>query len=354
MKKFNDTSLNNEKSNLIDNLKILFDNDILLSKYFSIDAKSFWLSIKPIWTNLILSRINEIIFEIDMAQYFLKKNKIKSIIVFSEVGMTERIMISIGKKYSIPIFLLQVGHHWDTPEALELNIAHTTYPVISDKFLVWGKICEQDAITTASMKPENVIPIGSPRYDGLFGTKNFDKDYVLFAITGPRETNVRDLKVKSYLDHENSIKQICEIVSKLEKNLIIKLHPGPSEHNITNLVKKINPNFEVITTGDILPLIKSCSVMIGTRLSTSMLEAQILEKPVIYVPIFDEKFGNPEIFKSNSCIFSSMENFEFDLKKLFSNPNFKQETIDLANNFLKNYFINPNNASSSLIKFLKQ
>jgi len=37
--------------------------------------------------------------------------------------------------------------------------------------------------------------------------------------------------------------------------------------------------------------------MIVTRLSTAMLECQILKKPVIYVPIFDENFGTPEIFK---------------------------------------------------------
>jgi len=353
MKEFNKSSKNDEQSEFVNNLNILWDNDILFSKYFSIDSKSFWSTIKPIWKNLILSRINEIIFEIDMAKHFLEKNKIHSIIVFSEVGMTERIVISIAKKYHIPIFLFQVGHHWDTPEALEMNIAQTVYPIKSDKFLVWGKTSQKDAITNGSIKHENVIPIGSPRYDGLFNTKNSTEDYVLFAVTGPRAMNVRDLKVQSYLNHEHSIEKICEIVSKLEKKLIIKLHPGADEYDITKLVKKINPNFEVITTGDILPLIKSCSAMIVTRLSTSILEAQILEKPVIYVPIFDENFGTPEIFKSNSCVISSLDKLEFDLKKLLNDPNFKQDTISSANTFLKDYFINQNQASNALLKFLK-
>jgi hypothetical protein len=332
---------------------MLFDNDMMMSKFFTIGNNSFWSIIKPIWKNLIFSRIDEIIFEIDMAKYFIKNNKINSIIVFSEVGMTEQIIVSLSQKYSIPTFLLQAGLYWDTPEAHEMNTAQTVYPVKSDKFLVWGKTSQNDAITNGLLKPENVIPIGSPRYDGLFETENVDEDYILFAVTGPRKMNVRDLKISTYLNHENSIEQICKIVSKLGKKLIIKLHPGSDEYNITEFVKSINPEIEVITTGDILPLIRSCSAMIVTRLSTAMLECQILKKPVIYVPIFDENFGTPEIFKSNSCVFSSLDKLEFDLNKLQNDSNFKQNIINSANIFIKNYFNNPNHASNSLVEFLK-
>ena len=353
MDKLNNTSNTYEQSEFMDNLKKLFDNDILLSQIFTINNYSIWSTIKPIWKNLIFSRINEIIFEINMAKYFIKNNKIDSIIVFSEVGMTEQIIVSLSQKYFIPTFLLQVGLHWDTPEAYEMNTAQTVYPVKSDKFLVWGKTSQNDALTNGLLKPENVIPIGSPRYDGLFETENVDEDYILFAVTGPRKMNVRDLKISTYLNHENSIEQICKIVSKLGKKLIIKLHPGSDEYNITEFVKSINPEIEVITTGDILPLIKSCSAMIATRLSTAMLECQILKKPVIYVPIFDENFGTPEIFKSNSCVFSSLDKLEFDLNKLQTDPNFKQNIINSANIFIKNYFNNPNLASNSLVEFLK-
>jgi hypothetical protein len=353
LKYFDKSSKNTDRSDFINNFNTLWENDVLLSNYFSIDNKSFWSNIKLIWKNLILSRIDEIIFEINMAKYFFEQNKIKSIIIFSEVGMTERIVIPIAKNNNVPISLLQVGHHWDTPEALEMNVANTVYPVNSDNFLVWGKTTETDAITNGSTEQKKIIPIGSPRYDGLFNLKTSSEDYILFAVTGPREMNVNDLTVETYQNHEQSVKEICKIVSKLNKKLIIKLHPGPSEYNITKLVKKINPNFEVITRGDILPLIKSCSIMITTRLSTSMLEAQILEKPVIYIPIFDKKFGNPEIFKSNSCFVSSLDHLESDLEKFLYDDNFKQNTINLANNFLKNYFINANKASRALLKFLE-
>ena len=64
-------------------------------------------------------------------------------------------------------------------------------------------------------------------------------------------------------------------------------------------------------------------------MSTTILEAQLLKKPVIYVPIFDENFGTPEIFKSNSCVFSSLDKLEFDLNKLQTDSNFKQNIIHI-------------------------
>ena len=331
-----------------------FWNDDFPNEYFSIDGRSFWHILKPILYDLFSSRLDEAINEIELARNMFSDYKIKSVVIFSEVGMTEIIVASIAKACNIPISLLQVGHHWDTPEANELNVAHTVYPVKSNKFLVWGKVPEKDAITNGGIKPDDVVPIGSPRFDGLFNTNNSSENYVLFAVTGPRH-GIRDLKVEAYLSHQRSVQEICKIVSKLGKKLIIKLHPGPSEENISEMVKKINPDFEVITTGDILPLIKSCSVMITNRLSTSIVEAQIMGKPVIYAPIFTEDLkckGTPEMFKSNSCVISSISSFESDLKKILNDINFRHKTINSANDFLKNYLTNQNHASKELLKFL--
>ena len=328
-----------------------FWNDGFPNEYFSTDGRSFWHILKPILYDLLSARLDEAINEIELARNMFNDYKIKSVVIFSEVGMTEIIIASIAKACNIPISLLQVGHHWDTPEANELNVVQTVYPTKSDKFLVWGKVSERDAITNGGIKPDDVIPIGSPRFDGLFNTNNSSEDYVLFAVTGPRQS-VRDLKVKTYLNHERSVQEICKIVSKLGKKLIIKLHPGPEEENISKVIQKINPDFEVITTGDILPLIKSCSVMITTRLSTAIVEAQIIGKPVIYVPIFDERYGTPEIFKSNSCVISSINNFKLDLEKVLNDTSFRHKTINSANDFLKNYLTNHNQASNELLKFL--
>ena len=86
-----------------------------------------------------------------MVCHFIFKIFSISLVIFSEVGMTEIIIASIAKACNIPISLLQVGHHWDTPEANELNVVQTVYPTKSDKFLVWGKVSERDAITNGGI-----------------------------------------------------------------------------------------------------------------------------------------------------------------------------------------------------------
>lgn len=332
-----------------------FWNDNEYAKnFFSLYDKSFWNILKPIWYKLIFSRIDEVIYEIELAKKIFETYKIKSAVVLSEVGMTEQIILSLAKTFDVPVLLHQIGHHYDTEEALETNISQSVYPDKASKFLVWGNISKNDAIQNGKISPDDLIPLGCPRYDGLFDSKTESNDYVLLATSGPREMHVRGMLVDNFENYEKSITEICKIVSKLGKKLVVKLHPGPNEYNITNIVKNINPDFEVVTTGDILPLIRSCQLMMVTGLSTSILEGQILQKPVISIPILDYKLGTPEIFNSKSCIVSNIDELENNLKKLFNSDDYRKQTLDLANDFLKNYFSNPNTASNEMLDYLSK
>ena len=346
------TEFKDKKLDFMSKFQNLWNENNSFNDFFLIHEKSFWKVLKPIWNDLLNSRIDEVITEIEMAKKMFETYKIKSALVLSEVGMTEQIILSLSKVYNVPVFLLQLGHHYDTIEALDANISQSVYPDKANKFLVWGEIAKNDAIKNGHISPENIVTVGCPRYDNLFKTSNFADDYILLATTGPSELHIRNMIVKEYENYEKSIEEICQIISKLNKKLIIKLHPGPRELNITNIVKKINPDFEVITTGDILPLIKSCNIMIVTGISTSILEAQILQKPVISVPILDYNFGNPSIFESKSCKVSSINDLENEIKELLTNSDYKKQNLELANNYLKNYISNLDNASKKLHEFL--
>ena len=88
-------------------------------------------------------------------------------------------------------------------------------------------------------------------------------------------------------------------------------------------------------------MISSCSVMISVSVSTSILEAQLLHKPVISIPIVDYKLGIPKIFKDDSCIVCNSEDFEDELKNILNSDKIKQEVIEKGNHFVKkwcNYF----------------
>ena len=332
-------------------ISTLWKNDDQLEKFFSISGKSLWKVLHPIFSELINSRIRESVFEIELVKKMFLKYNFNSVLVLSEVGMTEQIVTKFAQDNNVPVALLQMGYHHDTKEAQETNHSQAVYPINADKFVVWGNISKIDAIENGNVKLDNVEILGCPRYDNIF-SEGENEGYVLLAASGPVQMHVRCLTVETYEKYESEIKEICKIVMKLGKKLIIKIHPSSTEHDLTTLVKKISPNIQVVTTGDILPLIKSCDLMIVTGLSTSILEAHLLKKPVISIPIINFNLGTPKIFTSNSCIVSPINELENNLIKILNDSKFRNELLKRANDFIQNYIVNLNNASKKLNEFL--
>ena len=351
-KKFSNVVQKNTEE-LTNKIKKLWNNDEFFCKFFSKKNISSWNIIQPDLVQLIESRVNEIVYEIELVKNLFNKHDFSSIVVFHEVGLTEQIVISRAKKLGIPIILLQQGLYYDTSKAKLANQSMTVYPRDADKFAVWGNITKQDVIKNINLPESKIEVIGSPRYDDISIEDKFSQDYVLLAAQGPSYPYVQGHQIKNFENYEKIISKICKIVLKNNKKLIIKLHPSSWEFDITQLIKKINPEIQVITIGDIIPLISSCSVMISVGLSTSILEAQILKKPVIAIPIVDYDMGNPEIFKMDSCLMGNPENFEGELNRILSNDEVKHEVVQKGNYFLKKYLVNPKKASEQFFELLK-
>ena len=264
-----------------------------------------------------------------------------SIVMLSEIGFTEQIISKLAKFNNIPVVLLQPGVYNDTPESTEMNISKGAYPIQSDKIIVWGDIAKNDCQLNAKIPSEKIEVIGTPRYDTQklsVDTKN--QDYILLATSAPQPAIVHGLVSKNIENYENTIINISKIAAKLQKPLVIKLHPSPNEPDVSTLVSKIDHNITVVTTGDIFSLIQSCSVMVVLGLSTAIIEAQLLKKPIISVPTIDNKLGNPEIFKSNSCIISDVDSLEDNLNKILNDEKFRTNVLNNANSFIDNYIIN--------------
>ena len=61
------------------------------------------------------------IYEIEYAKNFLLENNLKSVILLSESGFTEQIIIGLSKKFPINIILLQHGISVFKPSSLNYN-----------------------------------------------------------------------------------------------------------------------------------------------------------------------------------------------------------------------------------------
>jgi hypothetical protein len=333
----------------------LWKCDSFFNTFFSFNEISFWSILKPFFKNMLEKRIPEYITEIEFTKKLFNQYNFSSILIMSENGPNEQIAISLAKKFKIKVALIQHGLYDDVAEAYDFNNL-SVLPRSSDKFLVWGEILKNYAIN-CGIPAEKIEIVGSPTYDDFFlKTKNsdFNDSFILLATTNPIHNLIFDLTVASRLQREQAIKKICQIVTKLNKKMIIKLHTNPDEIDITNFVHQINPEITVVKAGNILDLMKNCTVFITLNSSTTLLESQICMKPSISVSVTDRGFDNSIVYKSKSCVQVNNDEIEDVLLKLFNDDTFKKKIVEEGTKFSHKYLHYRGNSSKRLLEFFEK
>jgi len=353
----NDDILKKNKKN-IEEIKEKFlqilNSNKELSNFFSIEGISILSVISPIIKHLIIDQLDEIVYEILLAKQMFAEVNIDSVIVLSEIGMTEQIIIQLANQQKIPILHLQEGLHHDTQEAYEHSKFQTVFLESASKYIAWGKLSKDFQIKIGKIPVENIIELGSPNFSELNLSDNENNDeFILLATMPPQIEQINGINVKNLEKYLKDILKICEIVSVEKKKLVIKLHPTDDILNISKVVKEKFPDIVVIEKGDINPLIRKCSIVIVTGISTVIVEAQLLQKPVISIPLIDYNWGKPSVYTENSCLLIELQQLSTNLKKIYNNTLFRNELIDNANKFLNNCFIDKDKSSELVWNYIK-
>ena len=334
------------------NLEILFEREEFI-EIFSLHSKSFWKLIKKIMKDLFEKRISEIIINIQKGKKLFDENNFSSILVWSESGSTEQILVKLAKQKNIPVVLLQHGLFYDsrTKGAYEMNKFQGAYPTDADKYIAWGNIEEKHQIRSGTPS-KNIHVLGSPYHDRIFEFyKKQDKKYVLLATSGPVKENALDLTIQTIQKNKDAIRKICQVISKMNKNLVIKIHPSPDEFDPSDLVQQIDPKIRVVKTGDIIPFISNCELFIVIDASTIIIDAQLFRKPIISVSVKDSGYGTPSILQ-HVCL-TDIDNFEYVLKRVLTDTEFRNTLVDMGTAYVNDYLVNHGNASTDIINFLK-
>ena len=338
-------------------IQSLLGHEDFLESFFSINGISFWQSIKHSFIQLCKSRFKNALTEIMLAKKLFEKFTPSAVIVLSEMGFQEQILIQVAKKFQTSVILLQHGINFADKAAFQANQFLGVIPRRSDKIAVWGPVYKQ-YLEECKIPLKKIQITGSPFFDELFEEKNQtlpeNKGFILLAAQSPNVGSfVIDAEIKTMEKYMEAIRTICKTVLKADKELIIKLHPDPAELDITAFVKKISPKIQVIKAGNISDLIRSCDVIVTIDISTVTLEAQIFEKPVISVSVKNYNIGddNCSFFKSKSCIRTELQNFETNFNRLLQDQEFKRETINRGKKYVNNYLSNQGCASRKLIEF---
>ena len=353
--------LNNELKQIITNDHISIESMIssLLSQekffenFFMINNKTMWLAVKDTFKTLIVKRFHESILEIQLAKKILIKYNFSSILVWSEIGSTEQIMVKLAKKFGIKVVVLQHGLFFDSNDdgAFDMNEFQGAFPHDADYYIVWGDIEKNHAIK-GGIPEEKILPLGSPIFDNLPSNPISLEGYILLATSGPVQENAFDLTVKTIEKNHQVIREICSIVNKMGKKLVIKIHPSPDEFDPTQLAQSINPQFIVFKTGDISKLIANSSIFVVIDVSTVMLNAQMMKKPIISIIAKDSDYGFPTIITSNSCVSINIEEFEKTLNSILTDKKLSNSIISKGEKYSKQYVFNQGCSALKLLDFL--
>ena len=354
-------NLKNDKKNIEIKINNIFKNTNFFDSFFSINGNSFWTPFSSHFIAYFKKRTLEFIKEIQLAKELLNKFHFSFILLHSEVGPNEKILLQLAKLKKIPTFLLQHGLINDSVDGYDHNVYRGAVPAESDHAIVWGKVNE-DYFRQIGIPEEKIHTIGTPIYDNLKGLNSIDnrEGYVLLATSGPTKEDAFDLTIETIEKNIETIKKIAEIVVSHNKKLIVKLHPSPEEYDPSKILRKINPEIEIIKTGNIAELIKKCILFIVIDVSTSIIDAHLLRKPVLSVAVWRtfptaiRSPGLPTVLKNNSCAIADISSFENIFYQMINDDEFRNKIIKNANKSIQKYISFPYNGATTLLTFLEK
>jgi hypothetical protein len=345
------SKLNTEK--LLENLNIFLKNDFQLNEFFSLFETSFWCLLKPIFKNLCEKYIQDLVTEVDTTRIILQKYSPKIILILSESSKTDQIIISQAKLLGIPYYLLQHGLGYDTSEGHFWNQFTGSLPIESSKFFVWGESMINYA-KSYDIPLSKIEKIGSIAHDKTFlqNQENKKIEYILLAIEGPRHTNINDYTNHVHDEYLIILKTIFQTIHNSGKKLLVKFHPNESEINKTSIESLLNPSVKIIKTGDITSYLPKSEMLLTMSLTTAILDAQILKKPVLRIS-FREWMGKPDICRKISSPVTTINNFESTFNKILNDLEFRKKIISDGQDFLDNCLSFQGKSSLQLSKTLK-
>ena len=347
--------IKSDKKNIEIKLNNIFKNTVFFDSFFSINGNSFWTPFSSHFITYFKKRALEFIKEIQLAKQLLNKFHFSFILLHSEVGPNEKILLRLAKLKKIPTLLLQHGMINDSADAYDYNVYRGVIPIESDHAIVWGKVYE-DYFKQIGIPKEKIHTIGTPIFDYLKDLNSIgnQEGYVLLATSGPTKEVTFDLTVETIEKNIETIKKISKIVVSHNKKLIVKLHPSPDEYDPSIFLKKINPEIKIIKTGNIAELIKKCILFVVIDASTSIIDANLLGKPVLSVPVKVAEFGVPTLLKNNSCAFVDISSFEEIFHQIINDSQFRNKIIKNANKSIQKHMSFHYNGATTLLTFLEK
>tara|TARA_B100000029_G_scaffold47115_2_gene43281 strand:- start:6510 stop:8306 length:1797 start_codon:yes stop_codon:yes gene_type:complete len=332
--------------------KIYTLNEIYFQRHFSINNRSYWNIIKKDFFKIFNRKIEDGIKIIHVGEKLIQNKKIDEIIIWSENGFSEQVIIKLGKKMNIPISLIQHGIIVDNDSARNnrFNRFSGVIPTESDKYLVWNK-STLNYINSLGFSNENIIQIGNPSFDTISTNKKYlENDYILLTTTGPRKSQHAGYNSRLLDNYEYQLSLMCKKIKEQNKKLIVRPHPFSKEFKIDQIVTDSYPEAKIDKKTDINVLIKNSKVVICYGISTIIYDAQIQEKPVFFINTEHDILGIPKYVKNNPKLMIKFDEIGNYISKIYSDLEYNNQIINNNSNIIVNDFFNLGNSSEKFLE----
>ena len=336
-------------------LSELWKKNSSLEKFFTFGDFEVFTLIKPVLVELIENRLSRTIHEIELVNRMFQKIRFDFSVIINELGFSEQIISCLSKTHKVKCIHMQEGFHWDTIAAHANLTSQGAYLHDADTLAVWGDIDRSISIENGGIPSNKVRIIGAPRYDNLFNSETKKQDYILLASSGdPQPEEVNGIRINKIEEYLTDILQISKIVRELDEEVFIKLHPSPTQlMDLVELGRTIDPKITIVSHGEITSLLPSAKLVISVGISSAIIEALILKKPVIFIPGIDYNWGKPSVINEKGCLISSITELKNDLERILNNKKLYAEQQNSSQKYLSKLISHHGNASDEFYKYLK-
>lgn len=255
-----------------------------------------WESLEDDFHQVFLTLLPQTIKDIEAVKHIINVEKPDIVIIMDETSILGGVVALVCESKGLPTLDIEfgagIGEKIDVPIPTAINEA-------VDKVVVWGEAMRASAIKGRGISPDRVVVTGSPSFEyAVQQTKDFDKEEfwkqlglradrstILFTsqpVQSPVTPEIREQLVRCVY---NAIKGLPDM------QFVVKLHPGEGfdlHHRLRQEMKL--GNMVLTKDANLYYLFNICELVI-TCMSTTGLEAMIMDKPVIAINLT----GIPEV-----------------------------------------------------------
>jgi hypothetical protein len=236
----------------------------------------------------------------DLAVQMIKKEGPNLILLVNEYSWRERSLVIAAQLLNIPVMAVQHGviHEFHRGYMYRKKEITLGCP-LPDITAVYGSYYYNLLTGISSYPKDSVIVTGQPRYDHLFAV---EQKYLRNQVISKYKINPNSKIILwttqchglSMKENNVNFETVFDCIDNIKEEitLIIKQHPGET-NRYTKMIHRILKKYKinVIITAkdaDTYELIYACDVLM-TKSSTTVLEAILLDKPVIVLNLSGEQ-----------------------------------------------------------------